>query len=65
MTVPEVQKSERIGSLQDRLSALEEKQAALEVTYTDEWPEVKEAPGVDRQAQRGAEKRSRRKRSAV
>ncbi|HET9526680.1 MAG TPA: polysaccharide biosynthesis tyrosine autokinase, partial [Pyrinomonadaceae bacterium] len=39
--VPEVQKSERINSLQDRVSQLEEKKAALEVTYTREWPEVK------------------------
>lgn len=41
MTVPEVQKSERIGAIQDRLSALEEKKAALKITFTDDWPEVK------------------------
>lgn len=41
MTIPEVQKSERIGALQDRISGLEEKKAALEITYTKEWPEVK------------------------
>lgn len=41
MTVPEVQNSERIGALQNRISALEEKQASLKVTYTAEWPEVK------------------------
>ncbi len=40
-SVPEVQKSERITALQDRVSALKEKKAALEVTYTKEWPEVK------------------------
>ena len=40
-SVPEVRKSERIASIQNRLSALEEKKAALEVTYTKEWPEVK------------------------
>ncbi|HEU4711518.1 MAG TPA: polysaccharide biosynthesis tyrosine autokinase [Pyrinomonadaceae bacterium] len=41
MTIPDVQKSERIGALQDRISGLEEKKAALEITYTKEWPEVK------------------------
>ncbi len=41
LTVPDVQKSERIGNLQDRISALEERLAALKVTYTDDWPEVK------------------------
>jgi polysaccharide biosynthesis transport protein len=41
LTVPDVQKSERIANLQDRMSALEEKLAALKVTYTDDWPEVK------------------------
>ena len=40
-SVPEVQKSARIGGLQERISMLEEKKAALEVTYTKEWPEVK------------------------
>jgi polysaccharide biosynthesis transport protein len=40
-SVPEVQKSERINGLQERLSTLKEKKAALEVTYTKEWPEVK------------------------
>jgi polysaccharide biosynthesis transport protein len=41
LTVPDVQKSERIGDIQNRISALEEKLAALKVTYTDDWPEVK------------------------
>ena len=40
-SIPEVQKSERIMNIQERLSALREKKAALEVTYTKEWPEVK------------------------
>jgi polysaccharide biosynthesis transport protein len=42
-TIPEVQKSERIRGLQERISELKEKKAALEVTYTKEWPEVKKA----------------------
>jgi len=41
LTVPDVQKSERVGNLQDRISGLEERLAALKVTYTDDWPEVK------------------------
>ena len=41
MSVPEVQKSSRITALQERISALRERKAALEVTYTKEWPEVK------------------------
>ena len=41
LSIPDVQKSERIRSLQERLSELREKKAALEVTYTKEWPEVK------------------------
>jgi len=41
LAVPDVQKSERIGDIQNRISALEEKLAALKVTYTDDWPEVK------------------------
>ena len=40
-SVPEVQKSERIIEIQKRISDLREKRAALRVTYTDEWPEVK------------------------
>ena len=41
MTVPEVVKSDRIVKIQDKLTDLREKKAALEVTYTKEWPEVK------------------------
>ena len=40
-SIPEVQKSERITTIQNRLSELREKKAALLVTYTAEWPEVK------------------------
>jgi succinoglycan biosynthesis transport protein ExoP len=40
-SIPAVQKSTRITALQERISVLEEKKAALEVTYTKEWPEVK------------------------
>ena len=40
-SIPEVQKSSRITGLQDRISDLEERKAALQVTYTKEWPEVK------------------------
>ena len=40
-SIPEVQKSERITEIQNRISELREKKAALEVTYTKEWPEVK------------------------
>jgi polysaccharide biosynthesis transport protein len=40
-SIPEVQKSERISDIQGRISALKEKKAALLVTYTAEWPEVK------------------------
>lgn len=40
-SIPEVQKSERITNIQERISQLKEKNAALLVTYTSEWPEVK------------------------
>ncbi len=40
-SVPEVQKSGRITQLQERISQLEEKKAALLVVYTKDWPEVK------------------------
>ena len=39
--VPEIQKSGRITQLQERISNLEEKKAALLVIYTKDWPEVK------------------------
>lgn len=41
LSIPEVQKSSRIISIQERISGLEEKKAALAVTYTKEWPEYK------------------------
>lgn len=40
-SIPEVQKSSRITSLRDRISALQERREALRVTYTEEWPDVK------------------------
>jgi capsular exopolysaccharide synthesis family protein len=40
-SIPEVRKSDRINNIQTRISQLKEKKAALEVTYTKEWPEVK------------------------
>ncbi len=40
-SIPEVQKSSRITTLRDRISALRERREALMVTYTKEWPEVK------------------------
>src|SRR5215204_4570610 len=40
-SIPEVQKSERIKNIQERISALKERKAILEVTYTKEWPEVR------------------------
>jgi succinoglycan biosynthesis transport protein ExoP len=43
LSIPEVLKSERIINIQERISALKDKKAALEVTYTKEWPEVKKA----------------------
>jgi succinoglycan biosynthesis transport protein ExoP len=39
--IPQVQNDERIRKLRDQIEALEQKKAALEVTYTKEWPEVK------------------------
>src|SRR2546423_1321921 len=43
LSIPEVQKSGRITGIQERISILKDKKAALEVTYTKEWPEVKKA----------------------
>jgi polysaccharide biosynthesis transport protein len=40
-SVPDVQASQRIEKLRDRISALEEKKNSLLVVYTNEWPEVK------------------------
>lgn len=42
-TIPDVQKSSRITGLQERISELKEKKAALKVDYTDEWPAVRKA----------------------
>jgi len=42
LTVPEVQASGRITKIQDKLTELREKKAALLVTYTPEWPGVKQ-----------------------
>ena len=43
LSIPEVLKSDRIKNIQERISVLKDKKAALEVTYTKEWPEVKKA----------------------
>ncbi|MCU1268239.1 MAG: hypothetical protein JWM21_4557 [Acidobacteria bacterium] len=40
-SVPDVQTSQRIDKLRERISALKEKRDALLVIYTPEWPEVK------------------------
>jgi len=40
-SVPEVQSSERIGKLRERISELKEKRDALMTVYTKEWPEVR------------------------
>ena len=40
-SVPEVQKSERVKNLRERLSQLKERRDTLLVIYTPEWPEVK------------------------
>jgi polysaccharide biosynthesis transport protein len=40
-TIPQVQKSEGMSAMRERLSELKERKAALLVTYTAEWPEVK------------------------
>src|SRR5215212_10090862 len=42
-SIPEVRRSERISNIEARISQLKERKAALEVTYTKEWPEVKRA----------------------
>ncbi len=39
--IPEVLKNDNIQKLRARISTLEEQEAALLVTYTKEWPEVK------------------------
>jgi capsular exopolysaccharide synthesis family protein len=39
-SIPEVVKNDNIQKLRARISELEERRAALRVTYTEEWPEV-------------------------
>lgn len=39
--IPDVQKSEYIANLREKISELRQKRDALRVAYTDEWPEVK------------------------
>ncbi|HKZ78750.1 MAG TPA: polysaccharide biosynthesis tyrosine autokinase [Pyrinomonadaceae bacterium] len=39
--IPEVQNSERIGKLRERISLLKERRDALLTVYTKEWPEVR------------------------
>ncbi len=39
--IPDVQKSEYIANLREKISELKQKRDALRVAYTDEWPEVK------------------------
>jgi capsular exopolysaccharide synthesis family protein len=49
LTIPEVVKSERITNIQQRISGLKERKAALLVTYTEDWPEVKKVQvSIDR-----------------
>jgi capsular exopolysaccharide synthesis family protein len=40
-SIPDVQESERITKLRDKISSLKEQRDALLVVYTPEWPEVK------------------------
>lgn len=40
-SVPDVQSSERVSKLREKIEALKEKRDALLVIYTPEWPEVK------------------------
>ncbi|HEY6120343.1 MAG TPA: polysaccharide biosynthesis tyrosine autokinase [Pyrinomonadaceae bacterium] len=40
-SIPDVQSSNRVDKLRDRISGLKEKRDALLVVYTSEWPEVK------------------------
>lgn len=41
LSIPDVQSSERIEKLRERISVLKERRDALLVVYTPEWPEVK------------------------
>ncbi len=56
LSIPEVLKSARITSIQERISAHKERKAALEVTYTKEWPEVKRAESAIRRLEAELEK---------
>src|SRR5215212_8397017 len=56
LSIPEVLKSARITSIQERISAHKERKAALEVTYTKEWPEVKRAESSIRRLEAELEK---------
>jgi capsular exopolysaccharide synthesis family protein len=40
-SIPDVNTSQRVEKLRDRISALKEKRDALLIVYTPEWPEVK------------------------
>jgi polysaccharide biosynthesis transport protein len=40
-SIPDVNASQRVEKLRDRISALKEKRDALLIVYTSEWPEVK------------------------
>jgi capsular exopolysaccharide synthesis family protein len=40
-SIPDVQSSDRIAKLRERISSLKERRDALLVVYTPEWPEVK------------------------
>ncbi|HYW74645.1 MAG TPA: Wzz/FepE/Etk N-terminal domain-containing protein, partial [Pyrinomonadaceae bacterium] len=42
LTIPEVQKDERISKLREKITELKDKDTALQEKYTKEWPEVKQ-----------------------
>jgi capsular exopolysaccharide synthesis family protein len=58
-SVPEVVKSNRIVEIQQRISELNDKKAALLVIYTPEWPEVKKTEAairrLEQESQQAAE----------
>lgn len=61
-SIPEVQKDERIRRLREQKEALEQKRAALLVTYTAEWPEVQK---IDEQLKKNKEDLDRAPREVV